>query len=109
MKSFIIVFFVQTLVLSTLMGQAFSTNLSLNIDETLTFSPIDSSQYSYPWYIVKHSGGFENTFGDTIIAQDTIHIIHNARLFHKDGERRFSQLPFVEAHLKNDTLVTEKK
>lgn len=73
---------------------------------------IDSSDWEYPWYVIKHEDGkFENTKDDSISAQDTIHLIHNSKCFTyrikngKKDEEPCTQLPICEAKLSHDTLL----
>ncbi|MFK8006255.1 MAG: hypothetical protein AB8H03_07790 [Saprospiraceae bacterium] len=62
------------------------------VDKSLKGPMIGKDDWSYPYYIVKHANGFENTMSDIVSAQDTIQIIHNAKcisLLEKE-ERVFS-------------------
>jgi hypothetical protein len=38
----------------------------INIDENLKILQIEENDWSYPWYMVKHKGGFENTLVESI-------------------------------------------
>ena len=68
------------------------------------FPAIDSSQWSYPWYMVVYQGGFENTTSDTILPQDTVHLIHNSTCV---LNRWPDTLPFCRAILINNALALE--
>ncbi len=66
---------------------------------------IDSTKWSYPWYIIKHENGFENTFGREIVKQDTMPILHNSSCqVSLEGISYKKSLPFAKASLINDTL-----
>ena len=49
------------------------------VNKDLKGPEIGQDDWSYPYYLVKHANGFENTMSDIVSAQDTIHIIHNAK------------------------------
>ncbi|MFK7772568.1 MAG: hypothetical protein AB8F94_10520 [Saprospiraceae bacterium] len=62
------------------------------VDKNIKDLEIGKDDWSYPYYVVKHENGFENTMSDIVTPQDTIHIIHNAKcisLLEKE-ERVFS-------------------
>ena len=65
---------------------------AFKVDKKLKGPSIGSDDWSYPYYIVKHANGFENTMSDIVSPQDTTHIIHNTKcisLLEKE-ERVFS-------------------
>ena len=82
------------------------------LNEHLDVPAIAADDWSYPWYVVEYEEGkFENTLGDSITAQDTIHQIHNSKCFtyvlkndKMEPEPR-SRLPICEALWRNDTLL----
>lgn len=80
------------------------------IDVNLKTPAIDSSKWTYPWYMIKHQDGhFENTLGESIMSSDTAHLIHNSRCIlqteiHYSNDRINSDLKFAKAILVNDTL-----
>lgn len=81
-----------------------------NVSNVLLHNPaldslvLDSSDFSYPWYMVQHSEGFENTLGEEITKQDTMPLIHHSMAYIK-GDFGEYRLPFAKANLENDTLL----
>lgn len=49
------------------------------VEKNLEGPTIEKDDWSYPYYLVKHDKGFENTMSDIVSPQDTAHIIHNAK------------------------------
>ncbi|MFT5618889.1 MAG: hypothetical protein ACI85I_002124 [Arenicella sp.] len=80
------------------------TTTPIKINSLLETNAIDSSVWRYPWYVVKHSNGFENTLGEGISEKDTAHIILNSNCTVSLGKDRMYLLPFAKAILRNDTL-----
>jgi len=84
----------------------------IKFDKNLTVPKIEADDWSYPWYILKHKDGdFENITADTILPQDTIHLIHNAKCYSflkKNkivNKRALSRLRFCEAEIQSDSLM----
>lgn len=78
------------------------------IDPSLNELEIDRSDWTYPWYVIKHDDHFENTAGDSISKQDTAHLVRNSHCFVQtdhEGSTISSRLPFAKAEWKNDTLM----
>lgn len=78
------------------------------IDPSLNELEIDRSDWTYPWYVIKHDDHFENTAGDSISKQDTAHLARNSHCYVKtnlEGSTSSSRLPFAKAEWKNDTLM----
>ena len=81
----------------------------VEIDPSLDRLQVDSTDWSYPWYMVRHSGGWENTMGEPISKKDTAHLIRNSWCLISDtwGNDTTSQthrLPFAVHTWKDDTL-----
>lgn len=83
---------------------------AFKVDKKLKGPTIEKDDWSYPYYIVKHANGFENTMSDIVSAQDTTHIIHNAKcisLLEKE-DRVFSdtlsELNLCKYKVKDDKL-----
>lgn len=51
---------------------------SYQVDKSLKAPEPSKNDWSYKWFIVKHDNGFENITSDTVLAQDTVHLIHNS-------------------------------
>jgi len=83
---------------------------TLSIDTTKKIPDINLDNWSYPWYMIKHTDGhFENTLGETITKKDTIKLIHNAVCFSFIKRNHIykepnSNLRFAESAIHNDTL-----
>lgn len=76
----------------------------VEINALENFPSIDSSRWSYPWYMALYEGGFENILSDTILSQDTVHLIYNSTCVTNTWP---DTLPFCRATLNNDTLELE--
>ena len=102
-------FFIALLIAAFLYSCNTLVEQDVNLSNTLFHVPkldsltLDSAQFSYPWYMVKHSGGFENTLGEKITAQDTMLLIHNSNTW-ISGDFEKYKLPFCKIRLDNDTL-----
>lgn len=80
----------------------------VKIDPTLNTLQVDSTDWVYPWYVIKHSDHFENTFGEPITREDTAHIIRNSFCQVKtirDTSDWSSRIPFARGVWKSDTLL----
>lgn len=81
---------------------------SLKVEDDLEVADIDSTDWSYPWYIVKKENGeFSSAVSDMITARDTIHIVRNSRVQNEvqwGKERPIHRIPFATADLDGDTL-----
>ncbi len=80
----------------------------VKIDPTLNNLKVDSTDWTYPSHVIKHSNYFENTFGEPISSEDTAHLIRNSYCQVKtirDTSEWSSRIPFANGVWKNDTLV----
>lgn len=82
----------------------------VQIDSTLESLEIDRSDWTYPWYVIKHDTYFENTTGEGISESDTAHLIRNSGCqvasSSNTGNWTFtSRLPFADQTWKEDTLI----
>lgn len=74
------------------------------IDKNLTTATIDSTDWNYPWHVIKHTDGhFENTFGTPITSLDTIHVIKNSQVYVHSKDVNY-QIPYASATIHGDTL-----
>ena len=83
------------------------------VSENIEMPEKRSSEFSYPWYMVKHENGFENTLGEPIRERDTIKNYYNSWCYtylEKEG-RTFSdtlgRLPFCNFREYDDRLKIE--
>ncbi|MGK0389204.1 MAG: hypothetical protein ACI94Y_001944 [Maribacter sp.] len=102
-KSFLIVFLIATFLYSCNISSKYDIDKSIVHSPELDSLTLDSSNFSYPWYMVKHSSGFENTLGEEITAQDTMHFIHNSNTW-ISGDFGKYKLPFCKIILRNNAL-----
>lgn len=80
----------------------------VKIDSSLNNLKVDSTDWTYPWHVIKHSKYFENTFGEPITSKDTAHLIRNSYCHVntiQDTSVWSSRIPFANSVWKNDTLV----
>ncbi len=84
---------------------------TVQYDPHLKMPEKNADDWSYPWYMIKHvDGHFENTMSDTIQAEDTLRLYHNAHCYTYDDQTATnaknyrSRLPFAEAKRSEDTL-----
>ena len=80
---------------------------TIRIDPTLDNLAVDSTDWAYPWYVIKHTDHFEHTFGEPISKEDTIHQIKNALCYVRqirDSTDHVHRLPWAKAEWKKDTL-----
>lgn len=50
----------------------------VQIDSSLESLSVDPTDWTYPWYVIKHDTYFENTTGEGISESDTAHLIRNS-------------------------------
>ncbi len=71
---------------------------NVNINENLALPKKDITDWSYPWYMIKHKDGhFENTLGDKIKAKDTTKIHHQSYCYSLVDDDTISRLKFSKA------------
>lgn len=99
---FIMIFLVGDLYLSFFPRKKIKWD-NITINENIERPDFEEDDWSYPWYMVKHDGGFENTLGEPITAKDTTKLYHNALCYTHIGEDKESRLKFAKATQKGDT------
>lgn len=80
----------------------------VEIDPNLNGIEVNSTNWSYPWGIIKHEDHFENITGEPITEQDTVHILKNSQCkIRRKRDTVFldADLPFANAEWKNDSLM----
>lgn len=78
------------------------------IDNSLDSLEVDITDWSYPWYVIKHETYFENTVGEGISEADTAHMIRNSHCnlsVTQDRIKNSSRLPFANSTWNKDTLT----
>ncbi|MFT4601469.1 MAG: hypothetical protein ACI857_001649 [Arenicella sp.] len=104
MKNLIAIF-----ILTSINLHSFAQTIAVN--EKLELLKTDSTDWTYPWHVIKHKDGhFENTFGLPITQSDTAHVLKNAQVFVyilKDLKEVKYRIPFAEATIDKDTILIE--
>ena len=81
---------------------------TVTINKNITSVKKDSTDWSYPWYMIKHKDGhFENILGEQINTEDTTKIYHNSYCYSFVQEDTTSRLKFAGAK-KNNKAVSIK-
>lgn len=103
MKRYLCIIFV-VLCIGTLSAQ---NQGKVKVDSRLRVFELDSTDWLYPWYVLKHENKWENTSGDGITAKDTVHLICNSTCYQDLSGAYKHRLPFCRARLVGDTLVIQ--